>query len=126
MVTLGEETDCGRKKWGIKECKFNQQKRIICGVKECEFAVYIWNCGIKECESTFYLQPTLRKNCPYLELFWSIFSRIGTEYVEIRSISDTFCAVLVIRLWKSQSDNRTNEMNWVRQINFQVTNFREK
>ena len=31
-------------------------------------------------------------------------------------MSDTFCAVLVIRLWESQSDNRTNEMNWVRQI----------
>ena len=26
---------------------------------------------------------TLRKNCPYLELFWSAFSRIWTEYGEI-------------------------------------------
>ena len=26
---------------------------------------------------------TLRKNCPYSELFWSIFSRIRTEYGEI-------------------------------------------
>ena len=30
---------------------------------------------------------TLRKRCPYLELFWSVFSRIRTEYREIRSIS---------------------------------------
>ena len=30
---------------------------------------------------------TLRKKCPYLELFWSAFSRIRTEYGEIRNIS---------------------------------------
>ena len=30
---------------------------------------------------------TLRKKCPYLELFWSAFSRIRTECGEIRSIS---------------------------------------
>ena len=29
----------------------------------------------------------MRKNCPYLELFGSVFSRIRTEYEEIRSIS---------------------------------------
>ena len=29
----------------------------------------------------------LRKKCPYSEFFWSLFSRIRTEYVEIRSIS---------------------------------------
>ena len=27
---------------------------------------------------------TLRKKCPYLELFWSIFSRIRTEYESVR------------------------------------------
>ena len=30
--------------------------------------------------------PTLRKNWPYLKLFWSVFSRIRTKYGEIRSI----------------------------------------
>ena len=30
---------------------------------------------------------TLRKNCPYLELFWSVFSRIRTEYEDILPIS---------------------------------------
>ena len=30
---------------------------------------------------------TLRKKCPYSKLFWSVFSRIRTEYREIRSIS---------------------------------------
>ena len=28
-----------------------------------------------------------RKKCPYLELFWSVFCRIWTEYGEIQSIS---------------------------------------
>ena len=30
---------------------------------------------------------TLRRECPYLEFFWSVFSRIRTEYGEIQSIS---------------------------------------
>ena len=29
------------------------------------------------------LTRTLRKKCPYSELFWSVFFRIRTEYVEI-------------------------------------------
>ena len=33
------------------------------------------------------LKLTLRKKCPYSELFWSAFSYIRTEYGEIRSIS---------------------------------------
>ena len=32
------------------------------------------------------LTLSLRKKCPYCELFWSVFSRIRTEYGEIRSI----------------------------------------
>ena len=37
----------------------------------------------------FILKKTtsLRKKCPYSELFWSAFSHIRTEYGEIRSIS---------------------------------------
>ena len=30
----------------------------------------------------------MRKKCPYLELFWSVFSRIRTEYREIKVISE--------------------------------------
>ena len=33
------------------------------------------------------LNPSLRKKCPYSELFWSAFSRIRTEYGEIPRIS---------------------------------------
>ena len=35
--------------------------------------------------SIFY-STTLRKMCPYSELFWSIFSRIQTEYKEMRTL----------------------------------------
>ena len=33
------------------------------------------------------LQATLRKKCPYLEFFWSVFSRIRTEYGKVLRIS---------------------------------------
>ena len=35
----------------------------------------------------FWVQLLLREKCPYSEFFWSVFSRIWTEYLEIRSIS---------------------------------------
>ena len=35
----------------------------------------------------FQRLSTLRKNCPYSELFWSVFSRTRTEYGEILRIS---------------------------------------
>ena len=53
-----------------------------------------WNCmtGIQMlCLCFVYLLKwgwlPLHKKCPYSELFWSIFSRIQTKYVEIQSIS---------------------------------------
>ena len=43
---------------------------------------------------------TLRKKCPYSELFWSVFSRIRTENEKIRERitpnTDSFYAVLLI------------------------------
>ena len=61
-----------------------------------------------------FTKLTLREKCPYSEFFWSVFSRILTEYGEILRIcpysvqmrenmeqnnpnTDTFCAVLT---WK--------------------------
>ena len=38
-----------------------------------------------ECDE--FKLTTLRKKCPYSEFFWHLFSRIRTEYGEIRSIS---------------------------------------
>ena len=40
----------------------------------------------------FYRKKTLREKCPYSELFWPAFSRIRTEYGEIRSISPSICS----------------------------------
>ena len=34
-----------------------------------------------------YINVSLHKKCPYLGLFWSVFSRIWSEYREIWSIS---------------------------------------
>ena len=45
----------------------------------------------------YALSITLRKKCPYFELLWSVFSRIQTEYGEMRTKitpnTDTFHAV---------------------------------
>ena len=46
---------------------------------------YLGPCKISVME--VFAQIALRKKCPYLELFWSAFSRIRTEYGDIRSIS---------------------------------------
>ena len=54
-----------------------------------------------------YHSPTLRKKCPYSELFWSVFSRIRTR---ITLNTETFCAVLnthLVRLHKSTNKNAT-------------------
>ena len=37
--------------------------------------------------SEAYSDHSLRKKCPYSELLWSVFSRIWTEYGQIRRIS---------------------------------------
>ena len=51
-VTLREENDCGRKKYGIKECEWQPKKIVNCGIKECEYQLFFNNCGRKECESS--------------------------------------------------------------------------
>ena len=37
-------------------------------------------------QTNIFARLTLRKKCPYLELFWSVLFRIWTEYGEIRII----------------------------------------
>ena len=66
-----------------------------------------------------FIYFALRKKCPHLKLFWSVFPRIRTEYGEIRSISliqsgcgkiqtritlnlDIFCTVLTASYKHSQ------------------------
>ena len=48
----------------------------------------------------FLIRYTLRKKCPYLELFWSTFSRIRTEYREILRISP-----YSVRMWENVDQN---------------------
>ena len=79
-------------------------------------------------------QCSLHEKCPYLELFWSAFSGIWTEYRKIRSISpysirmrenrtritpntDTFYAVVVVWDLSSFSDQ------WITQL--KITKFSE-
>ena len=61
------------------------------------------------CMSYIYLelrllccQHTLRKKCPNSELFWLVFSRIQTEYGEIRSIS-----TYLVRMWENMDQNNS-------------------
>ena len=44
------------------------------------------------------VNPPLHKKCPYLDLFWSAFSRIQTEYGEIQSISP-----YSVQMWKMRT-----------------------
>ena len=45
---------------------------------------------------------TLRKTCPYWELFWSAFSHIRTEYGKIRSIHP-----YSVRMWENADQNNS-------------------
>ena len=51
-----------------------------------------------------YLTSALRKKYPYLELFWSVFSRIQTEYGEIGSI---FPSPYSVSMWENTDQNNS-------------------
>ena len=61
-------------------------------------------------------QQTLRKNCPYSELFWSIFSRIWTEYGEILRISP--CSVPI----QENTDQNNSEYGHFHAVEIEATN----
>ena len=50
-----------------------------------------------------YQSQTLREKCPYSEIFWSVFSRIRTEYREIPSISP-----YSVQMWEN-TDQKNSE-----------------
>ena len=60
------------------------------------------------------LQYTLCEKCPYLQLFWSVFSRIRTEHGEIRSISP-----YLIRMRENADQNNSKYGHFLRSNNFQ-------
>ena len=51
---------------------------------------------------------TLRKKCSYLELFWSVFSRIRTEYGEIRNIPP-----YSVRMRKNTEQNNSEHRHYL-------------
>ena len=62
-----------------------------------------------------YLFNNLRlaphENCPYSELFWSAFSRIRTEYGEIRSISSNS-----VQMWENADQNNSEYGYFLRSV----------
>ena len=55
----------------------------------------------------------LRKKCPYSELFWSAFSRIRTEYGEIRRISP-----YSVRMRENADENNSEYGHFLRSVNY--------
>ena len=56
---------------------------------------------------------TLRKKCPYAELFWSVFSRIRTEYGEILRISP-----YSVRMQENTDQNNSKYWHFLRSVIF--------
>ena len=55
---------------------------------------------------------TLCKKCPYSQLFWSAFSRIRTEYGEIRNISP-----YSVRMWEKADHTNSEYGDFSRSVN---------
>ena len=59
----------------------------------------------------FNRQLPLRKNCPYSELFWSLFSTIWTEYEEILRIS-----LSSVQLRENKDQNNSEYGHFLRSV----------
>ena len=69
-------------KGSLKTCVKKFQEKVM----KFRRMVFVPHPKLNNCRKLL-LSKALRKMCPYLELFWSVFSRIRTEYGEIWSIS---------------------------------------
>ena len=58
------------------------------------------------------LTLALRKKCPYSELFWSVFSRIRTEYGEILRISP-----YSVQMRENTDQNNSEYGHFLRSVN---------
>ena len=56
-----------------------------------------------------YWIESLREKCPYLELFWSVFPRIRTEYREILHIS-----LYSVRMWENTDQSNSEYSHFLR------------
>ena len=83
----------------------------------------IFYAGLQKTNYDKYSQMILREKCPYSELFWSLFSRIRTEYGEIRSISPYSA-----RMWENTDQNKSEYghslRKWFYHISPQLSLFR--
>ena len=59
----------------------------------------------------YYKKISLRKKCPYSQLFWSAFFRILTEYGKIRSISPYF-----VRMPENTNQNNSEYGHFLRSV----------
>ena len=59
---------------------------------------------------------TMRKKCPYLSFFWSVFSRIQTEYGETRSISP-----YAVQMRKNTDQNNSKQRHFSPSANYWET-----
>ena len=83
LVKTGPETKHANKGRTMSTKHESGVMTVICDVSFDFFCFrWIWNSGVQI--SARYI---LRKKCPWSELFWSLFSRIRTEYEEILCIS---------------------------------------
>ena len=55
------------------------------------------------------LYNVLREICPYSEVFWCVFSRIGTEYGEVLGISP-----YSVQMWENTYQNNSKYGNFLR------------
>ena len=56
-----------------------------------------------------YYKVTLYENCPYSKFFWSVYSRIRTEYWGIRSISP-----YLVQMWKNTDQKNSDDGHFSR------------
>ena len=68
--------------------------------------------------SSEFLLVTLREKCPYSELFWSVFSRIRTEYGEILRIS-----LYSVRMRENTDQNMEIQFLWLMWIDLDCCRF---
>ena len=73
--------------------RWKELSSFKCRLRDHSFVTYA-----KFSKKLTFLTPSLRKKCPYSELFWSVFSRIQSNYGKIRTritlTTDTFHTVL--------------------------------
>ena len=58
----------------------------------------------------------MREECPYSEYFWSVFSRIRTEYGEIVRISP-----YSVQMWENMDQKESQYGGFLRSVSFMIT-----